>query len=57
MYVGFFCDIFSLSIATCLQRNIPWMSWTKKIDEKLEIMNEVIAILSEKDKDIEALKS
>ena len=56
-----------LSIVTCLQRNIPWMSWTKSLmrnlvhlnlisDLKKEIMN-VKAILSEKDKEIKVLKS
>ena len=56
-----------LSIATCLQRNIPWMSWTKSLmrnlvhlnlisDLKKEIMN-VKAILSKKDKEIKVMKS
>ena len=57
-----FCDIISLSIITCLQRNIPWMSLSKTFDEKLssykldlvsdlkkKIMREVKTILSEKD--------
>ena len=35
MYAGFFCDILSLLIITCLQRNIPWMSWTKKLMRNL----------------------
>ena len=29
--LGFFCDMFSLLIVACLQRNISWMSWTKNL--------------------------
>ena len=29
------CDIFSLSIVKCFQRNIPWMSWIKNLMRNL----------------------